>query len=190
MFPGPARTLPLLARALMLVLIATLCGLIAPSAARAHGEGDSDESLVLVRQAIAYIVNKPGDDADVEDKINDALEAPMKDGVDLSLVSRAKQALMDGDMRKVRNLLQAAIGARPYTGTNDPVQIGHVPPALTGEDTGTLAALDALPGRHGLDGGDWALLIISLVVGAAGLALAIRLRPHLPHQPTRPGGAQ
>jgi hypothetical protein len=26
-----------------------------------HGEGDSDQSLVLIRRAIAYLANKPGD---------------------------------------------------------------------------------------------------------------------------------
>ena len=178
---GLIRRLP--ARLLLLALAIAIAGLVAPPSAWGHGEGDSDQSLVLVRQAIAFLVNKPGDSADVEDKINDALEAPDKAGVNLTVVKQAMDALDAGDMVKVRQLLQSSIGARPYAGTTDPVQIGKVPPALTGADTGTLAALDPLPGRGGLNGGDWVLLAISVVVGLVGVALSVRLRPQLPRPP-------
>jgi hypothetical protein len=67
------------------------------------------------------------------------------------------------------------------------VQIGKVPPALTGADTGTLAALDPMPGRHGLTAGDWGALAAGVVVALAGIALSFRLRPKLPHPPTPQG---
>ncbi len=177
----------LIRRALALVLGAVLAGLVAPPAASAHGGDESDESLVLVRQAIAFLVNKPGDQMDVEDKINDSLEAPDKEGVNLALVQQAMDAMDAGDMMKVRQLLQTSIGARPYVGTEDPVQIGKVPPALTGADTGTLAVLDPMPGRHGLTAGNWAALVAAVVVALAGVALSLRLRPKLPHSPTPQG---
>jgi hypothetical protein len=181
---GPVRRL--LWRAFGLTLAALLAGLIAPTTASAHGEGDSDESLVLVRQAIAYLVNKPGDTMDVEDKINDALEAPHTEGVNLILVKQAMDALDAGDMMQVRQLLEKSIGARPYVGSEDPVQIGKVPPPLTGADTGTLAALDPMPGRHGLTGGDWAAIVAAVLIALVGVALSFRLRPKVAHpQPSQ-----
>ncbi|MEU6977805.1 hypothetical protein [Streptomyces sp. NPDC046371] len=49
---------------------------------------ESDEAAVLVEQAIALIANDAGE-ARVAERIEDALEAPLKEGVDLALVSRA-----------------------------------------------------------------------------------------------------
>ena len=163
-----------------MAIIVTVClsGWFAP-AAWAHGGGESSESLVLVRQAIGFLVNKPGDTMDVEDKMKDAMAAPDKAGVNLALVNSAMKALDAGQMMKVRLLLERSIGARPIMGNEDPVQIGQVPPAVTGEDTGTLVALDPLPGRHGLTGTDWILLTISIVLLAAGAVLSVRMRPHL-----------
>jgi hypothetical protein len=178
-------------RAVALIVAVLLAGLVAPASASAHGAGESDESLMLVRQAIAYLVNKPGDMEHVEDKINDALEAPHKEGVNLVLVKQAKDALDAGDMAQVRQLLEKSIGARPYTGSQDPVQIGKVPPPLTGEDTGTLAALDPMPGRHGLTAGDWGAIVAAVLIALIGIALSFRLRPKTAHpQPSQGGTPQ
>ena len=187
---SPKRSAPILQgslRGLAVIIAVLVAGLVLPQAASAHGEGDSDESLMLVRQAIAFLVNRPGDQMDVEDKINDSLEAPRKEGVNLALVKQAMDAMDAGDMMQVRRLLQQSIGARPYVGTEDPVQIGKVPPPLTGADTGTLAALDPMPGRHGLTAADWAALVASGVVLLVGIALSFRLRPTLA-QPQPPQG--
>ncbi len=187
---SPDRSAPILRaslRALAVIVAVLLAGLVVPQDASAHGEGDSDESLMLVRQAIAFLVNRPGDQMDVEDKINDSLEAPHKEGVNLALVKQAMDAMDAGDMMQVRRLLQQSIGAHPYVGTEDPVQIGKVPPPLTGADTGTLAALDPMPGRHGLTAADWAALVASGVVLLVGTALSFRLRPTLA-QPQPPQG--
>jgi hypothetical protein len=98
------------------------------------------------------------------------------------VVKQAMDAMDAGNMTQVRQLLQRSIGARPYAGTADPVQIGKVPPPLTGADTGTLAALDPMPGRGGLTAGDWAALAVSVVIVLVGVALTFRLRPKLPHR--------
>lgn len=175
-----------LLRAFALIVAVLLAGLVSPTSASAHGGGDSDESLVLVRQAIAYLVNKPGDMGHVEDKINDALEAPHTEGVNLVLVKQAMDALDGGDMMQVRQLLEKSIGARPYVGSEDPMQIGKVPPPLTGEDTGTLAALDPMPGRHRLTAGDWAAIVAAVLIALAGVALSFQLRPKAAHPQPSP----
>jgi hypothetical protein len=185
--PSPSIPTRRLLRAFALIVAVLLAGLVSPTPGSAHGGGDSDESLVLVRQAIAYLVNKPGDMEHVEDKINDSLEAPHKEGVNLILVKQAMDAVDGGDMMQVRQLLQQSIGARPYVGSEDPVQIGKVPPPLTGEDTGTLAALDPMPGRLGLTGGDWAAIAAAVLIALIGVALSFRLRP--PHPQPSQGAA-
>src|SRR6266568_2589157 len=152
-------------RVLVLIVGVLLAGLVAPQAAYGHGEGESDQSLVLVRQAIALMVNKPGDS--------------MKPGT----------MMTSGDMMQVRQLLEKSIGARPFAGAEDPVQIGAVPPPLTGADTGTLVALDPMPGRHGLTAAAWVALVVAGLVVSAGMALSFRLRPKLAH-PQMPEGAQ
>ncbi len=170
-------------RILIVTMLVTLAGLVAPGTAMAHGADDSDMSLILVRQAIAYIVNTPNDMGAIEDKMNDAGKAPDQSGVKIPLIEQAQAAFKTGDMHKVRALLESSIGARVHTNGADPVSIRAVPPPLTGTDTGTLATIDPMPGRGPLSGGDWFLLAISIAVGLGGLALSIRLRPHLPHIP-------
>ncbi len=172
-------------RSLTVALLLIIATAVAPRPAWAHGEGDSDKALVLVRQAIAYLVNTPPNMDGATDKIGDAAEAEDKAGVQLPLVEQAKDAMEAGEMgsvdvHKVRALLEQSIGAHVHTGPTDPVAIGQVPPPVTGAETGTLAAIDPMPGRGGLTGGDWALLVISMLVGLGGLALSILLRPHLP----------
>lgn len=188
-----SRTRSFVIRLLGLIVVVSLAGLIVPSAAFAHGEGESDQSLVLVRQAIALMVNTPGDQMAIEDKLNDCLEAPDKEGVNIATVRQAMSMMQtgggmgsdgmmtSGDMMQVRTLLEKSIGARPIMGSEDPVQIGDVPPPLTGEDTGTLVVLDPLPGRHDLTGVAWIALAAAGLVVLAGVGLSLRLRP----RPTR-----
>jgi hypothetical protein len=38
--------------------------------------------------------------------------------------------------------------------------------------------VDGIPGRAALSGGDWVLIVVSILAGAAGVLLAIRPRPH------------
>ncbi len=166
-------------------LVAALLLAVAPSPAWAHGDEESQRAYDLVRQAIALIVNTPGNHEAIEDKVNDALEAKDTSQVKLPLVEQAKQALEADDMHQVRARLEAAIGARVHTGNADPVPIGE-PAPVTGEETGTVAAVDALPGRNALTGGDWVLVAVSALVGLVGIAASVRLRPHVPRPHAAP----
>jgi hypothetical protein len=133
--------------------------------ALAHGGNDSDQASVLVLQAIGFITNKPGDMDDVNDKVNDALEAPDKEGVDIAQVQAAKDALDKGDMDQARSLLQKSLTAgAPMTGAK-------------GEETGTTTVHDSLNTRGHLAGGDWVLLVISVLVLALGGWLSLRFQP-------------
>lgn len=171
---GPPRPARLLATLVTLVLI-----LLTPATAWAHGDAGSTRAFDLVRQAIALIVNTPDDMAAIADKVNDALDSADPSEVRLPLVTKAKDTLAAGDLHQTRALLEQSIGARVHTSGADPVVIGQAPPPVTGEDTGTLATIEAVPGRHGLRGGDWVLLVTSLVVAVLGVGLSVRLRPHL-----------
>jgi hypothetical protein len=148
---------------------------LTPTGAWAHGEDESNMAFDLVRRAIGLIVNTPHDSAGIEDKINDALHAEDKSDVKMAPVERAMEALDGGDLDQTRLLLEVAIGARSATG-GEPVSMGNAPP-VTGEETGTLAATDPMPGRAGLNGSDWGLLVASVVVGLVGAAAAYWLRP-------------
>ena len=179
--PAPAtepraarRTMNVLCALVVLVLIG-----LAPPGAWADDGDDAADAFTLVRQAIALIVNTPGDETAIDDKVDDALAADDTHNVDLALVSRAKDILAAGDLHQARGLLEQSIGARVHTSTADPVPIGR-PAPVTGEQTGTLAAIDAMPGRQGLTAADWTLLAICLVTAAFGLVLSARLRSHLP----------
>ncbi|MGW0885468.1 hypothetical protein [Streptomyces sp. NPDC002671] len=150
------------------------------SVAFAHGGEGSDRAFDLVRQGIAYLVTKPHDTMDIEDKINDAVNAKDTSHVDLAYVRQAQQAFKSGDLPATRVLLERSIGARVATTPAAPVPIGS-PLPITGTETGTLVVADPLPGRGALHAGDWGLLAGSVAVGAGGVAFAIRVRPHDTH---------
>jgi hypothetical protein len=122
---------------------------------------------VLVLQAIGIIVNKPGDMDEISDKVDDALEAPDQEGVDLAQVQVAKDALDNGNMDQARTLLQQSL------------QGGAPMQSAAGEDTGTTVVHDPLNPRGHLAGGDWVLLAISVLVTLLGGWLAVRFRPPL-----------
>ena len=169
-------------RASALALLVMFVALAGP--AGANEPGASDESSQLVREAIALIVNTPGDMEAIEDRIADAQTAPDQEGVDLALVAEAAAALPGGDMHVVRALLERSIGAQPHVGTNDPLPIGQSrgTPGMamaTGAETGTDVVTDPLPPDRDRSGGDWLALAGLAVLAAAGVALAARLRPRL-----------
>lgn len=159
------------------VLVASVVGALAWAGAAAAHEGEPESTaLDDVRQAIAVIVNKPGDMEMIEDKIGDALKSEDRDGVDVAVVKQAKEALEGDDMAKVRNLLEQAIGARPDLAGTDVRPILHVP-LTTGEGTGTRVVTDELPGRGGLTGTDVTLLVAAGLVALGGALLSIWWRP-------------
>ncbi|PXY28252.1 hypothetical protein [Prauserella muralis] len=162
-------------------VLAALALLLTPQVAAADGDEGTDRAYDFVRQAIALIVNTPGDMEGIEDKVGDALEAPDASQVRMPLVERAEQALEGGDLHQVRALLERSLGARVHLGSDEPAPIGQ-PARPTGMDSGTVAALDPRPGRNGFNGGDWIILALSAAAGLGGVALSLRLRPRrLPH---------
>jgi hypothetical protein len=154
-----------------------------PALAHADETGESDQAKVLVLQAIAMLVNEPDDVMAVEERIGDALEAPDTEGVDLAMVEQAAAALEDSDLRRTRDLLQSSIGAGPYLGTGVPPSIRQTsgepgaPAYAVGTETGTAVVLDPYRPDRGLNGGETALLIISIAAIAGGVVLAWRVRP-------------
>jgi hypothetical protein len=148
---------------LVACLVGTWLAVLAALPALAH-EGDSDQASVLVLQAIGIIVNKPDDMDAIGDKVNDALNAPKKEGVDLAQVQAAKDALDNGNMDQARTLLQQSLQGGPMEAT-------------VGEETGTTVVHDPLNPRGHLAGGDWVLLAISVLAMLLGGWLAVRFRP-------------
>lgn len=177
---------------------------IGPALAHEDDE-ESGKSADLVRQAIALIVNAPGDVDGIRDKIDDATKAQDTAGVDLALVARAGEAFDGGDLHQARALLEQSIGAQPHVavGAAEPPPIRETtpttaaPPGMTpmqdddtstgttepmtmatGDDPGTELIAEGLEVRPHLDGEDWALLATSIAVGLAGVWLGLRYRPH------------
>ncbi|MEU2237206.1 hypothetical protein [Streptomyces vietnamensis] len=148
--------------------------LVLPGVARADHE-ESDESAVLVEQAVALIANDAGDER-IAERVQDALEAPHKEGVDLRLVGRALEAVeRPGEdaaaLRQARALLLASLGGRlpsaPKSGS-----------FATGTETGTSVVLDEFRPERGIaDGGDAALFALALAAIAGGVWWSVRLRP-------------
>ena len=157
--------------------------------ATADTPGESDESAHLVREALALIVNTPGNMTAIEEKIDDALKAPKQDGVDLGLVTEAKAAFPPRDMHDVRVLLERSIGAQPHRGPRDPLPIRQTrgSPGMkmaTGTETGTDVVVDPLAPDRSRSAGDWFALSAFGVVAAVGVWLAIRFRPRPHHYET------
>lgn len=164
-------------------VLGVLLALLVSAPARAH-EGEADiRAADAVRQAIAYLVNDPGDMDLVADKVADALEAEDRSSVDVALVTQARTALRRNDLPAVRALLERSIGAVPDLSGTDVQPILRVPEGepgvrlATGEQTGTDVVVDPLPGRGGLTGTDWTILGLAAVLAVAGATLAARWRP-------------
>lgn len=142
------------------------------TAAYAHGM----ESLVsseLVQQALSLIANDGGIDR-IAEKIQDAVEAPDTEGVDVARLELALAALeSDPSESGVEDARALLILAAPQFASAPPA-----PRAIAG-DTGTTAVLDPLEPLDGVnDGGDLTLLIVALAAIGLGLLLSRRLRPH------------
>lgn len=150
--------------------------------ASANEPGESDESAQLVREAIALIVNTPDNPEAAEEKVLDALEAPMQDGVDLDLVAEAAALFPTDDTHAVRRILERSIGAQLHTGEFDPLPIPETRgtpgmPMATGAESGTDVAIDPLAADRDLSANDWAGLAGLLALAATGIWLAVRFRP-------------
>ena len=145
-------------------LLTGLLVLLPGAPALAHGGGDSEQSRVLVLDALTYMANRPAGYMDaVTDKVGDALEAPDTTGVNLAKVESARQALERNDMMQTRALLQASLA--PMAGP------------VTGEDPGTTTMLDPLTVHTTWAGSEAVLAALSLGAALTGLVLARRWRP-------------
>ena len=152
------------ARRLGAALVAGLIVLLPAGPALAHGEGDSDQSRVLVLDALTYLVNKPANYMDMAtDKVADALAATDTSGVDLTKVKAAEDALKNNDMMQTRSLLQASLSA----------EAGPV----TGEDPGTTTVLDPLTVHPAWTGYEVTLAALSGASLLIGILLARHWRP-------------
>ncbi|MFF4576603.1 hypothetical protein [Streptomyces sp. NPDC001410] len=160
----------------VVAVAALLVPVAAPGAAWAH-DGESDESAVLVEQAVALIANNAYEDQ-VAERIDDALMAPHKEGVDLARVRRAQSLVAQPGYsaavsRQVKGLLLDSLGGK----------LPSAPKAgrpATGDETGTSVVLDEFrPARGISDGGDAVLVGLGVVAIGGGLWLSRRLRP--PH---------
>ncbi|MER5202463.1 hypothetical protein [Streptomyces sp. NPDC002825] len=148
-----------------------LAPLLVPGTAHAH-DGESDESADLVEQAIALIANEAHEEH-VAERIEDALSAPHKEGVDLDLVRRAGEILErpEASLPEVPGLLLRS----PHGKLPSAPQAGQ---PVTGTETGTSVVLDELrPARGIADSGDAARFALSLLAIAVGLWPSVRLRP-------------
>lgn len=149
--------------------------------ARPAAADDPDESTVaseLVRQAIALIVNTPDNMEAVQEKVGDALEVENREGVDISLVRQADEALAAGDMHEARTLLERSIGARPHLGATDVAPIGEVTEGhmARGAEAGDAPILDPLD-TGDIDGGDTVAIVVGVVLALAGVLLGLHWRP-------------
>jgi hypothetical protein len=162
------------------LLLAALTAAVLVTATSA-GADEPDESTVaseLVREAIALIVNTPGNVDAAREKVGDALEVDDQEDVDIALVRRADRSLADGDLHNARSLLERSIGARPHAGASDVAPIGEVSehPMARGDEPGDAPILDPLD-TSGLGDGDLLALGVGAILVLAGGLLGWRWRP-------------
>jgi hypothetical protein len=153
---------------LLVVVTAFLAPTSVTSSASAHGTGETTVGYVLVQQALGHLAHDSshlGIEAAME-KVDDALAATDQAGVDVVELKSAKAALEADQVLAARELLQHSIS----------VATSHLMPAV-GEETGTALVGLPLEGRRSLATADWALVILSLFMVLAGVALAVRFRP-------------
>lgn len=168
-----------------LLVVASVLLVAGPAAA--HGEDESKEAGVLVRQAIAFLVNEPDDVMAAAEKVEDATATDDTDGVDMALVRQAQRALAAGERHRGRALLERSIGARSHLDAAEPAPIRETTPMpmasamgssmAVGAESGIDVVSDPLSPHRGLTGGDRLALVGLVALAAAGVALAVRFRP-------------
>ncbi len=165
-------------RAFLVVAALSVVLLTGAGPAAADEPGESTVARELVRQAIALIVNTPGNMEAIEEKVGDALEVDDQEGVDIALVRRADDALDAEDLHEARSLLEESIGARPHLGATDVASIGEISGDQTarGAEAGEAPILDPLD-TGDVDGGDAAAIVLGVALASAGLLLGWHWRP-------------
>ncbi|MBL0886178.1 hypothetical protein [Myceligenerans indicum] len=151
------------------LVAAAVLALLTAAPAAAHGSDEETEARVEVLQAIALIVNTPDDSHEIMEHIEQVVDAPDHEGVDLALVQEAEAAFEDGDLTQARELLQSSIAVSEDAA-------GGTALAAAGE-TGTTMVLDVDRPGAGIDGGDIVLLVLSAGAIVLGVLLGWRFRP-------------
>ncbi len=159
-------------RRTLAILVSSILVMISPlftSPAFADEPGETTVGYVLVQQALGHLAHDTTDEGIMlaVEKVDDALATDDKEGVDVNQLEQAMTALEAGQVPQARALLQGSIEQA----------VSDLEPAV-GEETGTTVVLMPLPGREGLTGGDWILLVTSLLLVLAGVALSWHFRPH------------
>lgn len=154
--------------------IAATGGLMIP--AQAHTGEKAMKGTDLVKQGIAFLVEKPMEPGLALDKMKDALDATDHSGVFLDYVKQAQVAENAGDIHKARALLEASIGAKPHISGVEPAPIGQitVQPPISVDATIPNDPLELAAEFTGLN---IALLVISVIAVALGAWMAFRMRP-------------
>ncbi|UKA68453.1 hypothetical protein LFT44_08750 [Arthrobacter sp. FW306-05-C] len=152
--------------AFLLACLVLVGGAAAAAPASADMADASSEGYLLVQQALGHLVHDPAEVGPVLEKIDAALAAPDQEGLSVSELQQAKDALQAGSTAQGRALLQESIT----------VALSTLKPA-TGDQTGTTVVLDPLPPRGPLTGSDWGFLTVSMLAVLTGLVLAFVFRP-------------
>ncbi len=165
---GNTEGMRLRSAALLIAVLAALGSPFAASPASADPGQSAEEGYVMVLQALGFLVNDegPNGSAQAGAMVEDALAAEDQDGVDVATLEQARTALEDGDTEQARTLLQDSIAEA----------VAELEPAV-GEETGTTQMLPPLTSQGALSSTDWVFLGLSVLVAAAGIALAVLLRP-------------
>ena len=179
-------------------VVAAVVAVMVAGPAWAHGGDEAGNTARQdVLQAIAYIVNTPGNMDAALDKVKDAQAAKDTTGVNLALVRQAQAVVAANQMMSAKALLERSIGARLDLSGTDVRPILQVPAGATsvalatGEESGTQVVTDELAGRAGLTGLDITLLVLAALMATGGVLLSIKYRPAhsvraLRHGPGRP----
>lgn len=143
-------------------------------------EVESDEAAVLVQQAVALLANENSPEVVLE-RVEDAVEAPMTEGVDLESVERAA-GLLEPVVARGAGSVPPDAAAQVRALLEESIETPAEPAPVdmtTGTETGTSVVLDEYRPAWGVsDGGDATLLALAAAAVGAGLLLARRLRPH------------
>jgi len=158
-------------RLVFAAVLAVTLALLGAGTAGAHEDEDEEPAHTMVLQAIALIVNKPGDMHEIAEHIEGALSAEDREGVDLALVRQASAAMEADDLTRARELLQTSLDTGSATRSSDE------PAFATAGDTGTTVVLDEDRPGTGIDGGDIVLLALAAAVIVLGGLLEWRWRP-------------
>ena len=155
-------------RLLVSAAVVVLGSLLAVPSASADEPGETDVGYLLVQQALAHLAHDSSPEG-IEvamEKAGDALETDDQEGVDIPTLERAMEALEAEDIEAARGLLQDSIADALH----------NLPPA-TGMESGTTTVRPELPGRSGMTGEDWGLLVAAVLASLLGAWLTFWLRP-------------